>query len=239
MISDPGAPVPALTYEYIVEYIVEYVLALLRRTGNLPHEPLSVPWSAFLRLSDLIHETYEVPSTTCTPMMRRLLFALGYAAHPTNLVGVGTYVGYTFSWLLRNRSDPEAAPYFEMAVGIDPDAEANALARRNCAILGHGVRLAFTDAEGVAAVTDFKQGIDLLYIDLDDSLTGKADYWRVLDAASPHLRSGALILAHDACVEKFASDFVLYHQFVQTSGLFYGPWVFPVDTCGLSVAVAR
>lgn len=235
MSNDTGTQTSELTYESIVEYI----LTILRRAGALPPDPVPTPWDAFLRLSDLIHETYEIPSTTFTPIMRRLLFALGFAARPSNIVGVGTYVGYTFSWLLRCRSDPEAAPFFETAMGIDVDAQANALARRNCAILGHGERLTMVDADGVVAVTGSRQPIDLLYLDIDDPLTGKSAYWRVLDAALPHLPWGALVLAHDPCVPNFAQDFAIYHRYIQESGLFFGPWVFPVDACGLSIAVVR
>jgi len=171
--------------------------------------------------------------------MRRLLFALGLAARPHNVVGVGTYVGYTFSWLLRDRSDTEAAPFFDAAVGIDVDSQANILARRNCAVLDHGVRLGFMDADGVVAVASLEKPIDLLYLDLDDPPRGKAAYQRVLQAAYPRLQPGALVLAHDPCVKAFEQDFAAYHYYVRESGLFSGPWILPVDVCGLSVAVAR
>lgn len=226
---------PGFTYEGIVDGI----LALLQRAGALPPRPEPTPWDAFLRLSDVIHTTYEVPSTTFTPIMRRLIFALGFKARPRVIVGVGTYVGYTFSWLLRDRADGESAPFCESAFGIDTDAAANKLARRNCAAIGHGGRLTFMDGDGVALLPQFKEPIDLLYLDLDDPATGKAGYRRALEAASTLLRPGGLVLAHDACVGKFASDFDAYHGYVQESGLFSGTWVLPVDHCGLSVAAVR
>jgi len=61
----------------------------------------------------------------------------------------------------------------------------------------------------------------------------------VLESAVPRLRTGALILAHDACVPKFAEQFAAYHNYVRESGFFLGPWVLPVDDCGLSVAAMR
>jgi predicted O-methyltransferase YrrM len=93
------------------------------------------------------------------------------------------------------------------------------------------------DADAVVVVAGSEQPIDLLYLDLDDPLTGKADYRRVLAAASPRLRPGSLILAHDPCVATFERDFEAYHELVHESGLFSDCWVFPVDDCGLSVAV--
>src|SRR3989442_668517 len=114
---------------------------MLQRAGVLPADRVPTPWDSFLQLSHRIHETYEVPSTTFTAIMRRVLCALGFAARPRHIVGVGTYVGYTFSWLLRDRSDDLAAPFCASAIGIDIDARVNVLARRNCAAIGHGERL--------------------------------------------------------------------------------------------------
>jgi predicted O-methyltransferase YrrM len=230
-----SAPEAGLTYEGIADAVV----AVLRRGGALPPGGGPAPWDSFLRLSDLVHDTYEVPSTTFTPVMRRLLFAVGFAARPGHVVGVGTYVGYTFSWLLRDRSDPGSGPFWETAVGIDTDAAANNLARRNCAALGHGDRLAFLDADGAAAVAASAGPIDLLYLDVDDPRAGKAAYRDVLAAAVPRLRPGCLVLAHDPCVPAFAPAFAGYHAFVRESGRFGDLWVLPVDVCGLSVTVAK
>ena len=229
----------AQTSDLTYEDIIDGLLDLLRRAGSMPVAVSPTPWESFLRLSDLIHNRYEVPSTTFTPIMRRLLFALGYASQARNIVGVGTYVGYTFSWLLRDRSDREAAPYCEMAVGIDVDSDANALARRNCDLLGHGERLTFMDSDGEAAIANSDWIIDLLYIDLDDPATGKSGYKRVLEAALDHLRPGAVVLAHDPCVPAFRKDFESYNELVSGCEMFRGSWTFPVDACGLAVAVVR
>jgi predicted O-methyltransferase YrrM len=171
--------------------------------------------------------------------MRRLLFALSFAARPSFVVGVGTYVGYTFSWIVRNRSDSKAGPFCDKAIGIDIDTKANKLARRNSASLGHGERLEFLDGDAVSILSELNLPIDLLYIDLDHPATGKRAYPEVLEVAVSKLRSGALVLAHDACVRKFRQDFDRYHNYVRASGLFPVSCVLPVDNCGLSVAAMR
>lgn len=223
------------TYEEIVDSIV----ALLRKCGSLPVRPASTPWEAYLRLSHRIHEFYEIPSTTITAVMRRLLFALGFAASPSHVVGVGTFVGYAISWLLRDRSDNEAGPFIHHAMGADVDKCANEVARRNCSILGHGDRLSFADSDGIAIIGRCRFPIDLLYLDLDDPVTGKAGYWRVAEAAMPRLTRGSLVLAHDACLTRFQSDIEAFHGFLARTGRFAGPWVLPIDECGLSVSVVR
>ena len=224
-----------LTYEDIIDDLLD----LFRQTDSIPTAVSPTPWDSFLRLSELIHNTYEVPSTTFTPVMRRLLFALGYASRARNIVGVGTYVGYTFSWLLRDRTDPETAPYCEMAVGIDIDSSANALARRNCDRLGHGQRLTFIDSDGEVAIANSDWTIDLLYLDIDDAVTGKSGYKRILEVALDHLLPGAIVLAHDPCVPAFREDFDSYNAFVNACEMFSHSWILPVDACGLAVAVVR
>lgn len=224
-----------LTYEEIVDALLASMTAVHALSPPVP----PAPWDAFVRLSSTIHQTFTIPSTTFTAIMRRLLFGIGWAARPRRLVGLGTYVGYTFAWLLRDRSDETAAPFLERAVGIDVDPQANALARRNCEILRHGARLSFLDADASETLAAWEDAIDLLYLDLDSPDTGKAGYAEALQAALPHLASGALVLAHDPCVLRFRDDFDAYHDFVSRSGRFSHSWVLPVDVCGLSVAVAR
>lgn len=219
------------------EDVIDGIIVLLQEAGACPGNSRPVDWDVFLRLSELVHRTYEVPSTTFTPLMRRLLFALGAVTTPDYVVGVGTYVGYTFSWLLRDRSDREGGPFVKRAVGIDINKEANAVARQNCSALGHRDRLSFVGSDGASALNRFNGSVDLLYIDLDNEIKGKSEYRNVLEAAMPHLRPHAMILAHDPCVEAFSEDFERYHNFIRESGKFHGAWVFPVDACGLSVAV--
>lgn len=221
------------TYEGIVDSIVE----MLRASGALPASTADpTPWEAFQRLSKVVHESYRVPATTITPIMRRLLFGLGWAALPRHLVGVGTYVGYAFTWLLRQRQDPEAPGLFDAAAGIDIDREANASARENARALEHGERLAFLDMDGADGLAAWEHPIDLLYLDVDDPVTGKQDYRRLLEAAAARLAPGALVLAHDPCVEAFQPEFERYHEYLRQSEDFLGPWVLPIDACGLSVA---
>lgn len=224
---------PARTFEEIADQI----LVFLANAGalDLPDEPTS--WEAFERLSALVHDSFEPAPTAMTPMMRRLLFALGGAAKPRRLVGIGTFTGYGFSWLVRSASDD--GPIIEYAAGVDVDVQANRAARRNTAALGHGDRLTFIDDDGVAALARSTEPIDLLYLDADDPVRGKDIYVDLIQAALPRLEPGALIVAHDPLVPRFAADFERYHAFVRSSTHLLGPWVLPVDACGVSIASYR
>lgn len=220
------------------EDVVEHILRLLARTGVLSRV-CEVPWDAFYRLSGLVHDAYVVPSTTMTPMMRRVLFAIGWAAAPANVVGAGTFVGYGFSWLLRNRADPAAAPFCARACGIDVDRRATGLARRNCRRLNHGRRLRFVCGDAREVMSRWADPIDLLYLDLDDPESRKRSYVDVLAAAAGHLRRNAVVLAHDASVQMFRRDFDAYHAYIRHNPRLAGPWILNVDPCGLSIAVVE
>jgi predicted O-methyltransferase YrrM len=221
------------TYEDLVDEIV----ALLGRQGVVA-SAAPAPWDSFEALSARVHERFEIPSTTVTPVMRRLLFALGVAARPRHVVGAGTYVGYAFAWLLGARTGDDARLSPESALGIDIDARANRIARRNGAHLGHGDRLWFATKDATVAASYPHTPIDLLYLDIDDAHEGKRGYARALEAAADRLAPGALVVAHDPCVPRFAEDFAVYDCAIRASRRLRGPWVLPVDRCGLSIAVA-
>lgn len=216
--------------EDVIEGVVQHVLDATATPRSLP----AGLWTDFLELSDVVHAHYTIPATTITPIMRRLLYAIGRAAAPQHVVGVGTYVGYAFTWLV---GDATRSVRLERAVGVDVSPVANSLARANCDVLGHGDRLAFVDGDGGDVITACRVPIDLLFLDLDDPETGKADYRRVLAAALPRLEPGSMVLAHDPCVPRFGADFAAYHRFLDECATVQRHWVLPVDQCGLTLAV--
>lgn len=220
------------------EELIDLTLAALHGAGAVPRAP-AAPWDAFVRLSDRVHAAYRIPSTTFTPAMRRFLFALGWAVGPRTIVGVGTFVGYTFTWLLRDRTDPEAGPFFDLAIGVDVDGDSTRLAVENCTVLHHGDHLRFVAADGVTAVAGMSMAIDLLFLDLDDPVTGKAGYVDVLGAALSRLNPGALVVAHDACVPRFRADFDRFFDFIESTGRFLGPWTLALDASGIALARVR
>lgn len=224
---------PAPTHDQVAEFALEVLL----RGGALPRREFTPDWAAFSRLSQRVHERFEIPSTTFTPIMRHLLFLLGTYAVPRRIVGAGTFVGYTLSWLIRDRTDSPPGQAPEEVVALDVDAEATATARRNLGLLNHGHRVEARAQDAVAYLTRRCAPVDCLYIDVDAPDGRKGIYADVLGAALGSLRRGALVLAHDPCVALFAEAFERYHRLVEGHPRLAGPWVLPVDACGLSVAV--
>ena len=231
MTGDAGGP--------FHDEIAEFCLEILLRSQALPRRRFTPDWGAFSRLSRTVHDGFEIPSTTFSPVMRHLLYLLASYRAPRAIVGAGTFVGYTFAWLIRDGEDcpPGQAPREMVGLDIDPDAAA--IARRNCSVLNHGDRLEFRVEDAVAYLRRRIEPIDCLYIDVDAPDGRKQIYVDILESALATLGSGALVLAHDPCLEMFAAAFEAYHALVERHPRLRGPWILPADACGLSVAVAE
>ena len=78
--------------------------------------------------------------------------------------------------------------------------------------------------------------IDLLYIDVDDAVRGKADYALAFDLAADRLIPGAFVLAHDALVPRFRDDLTALHERVRATNDFDRVLNLPLDRAGLFVA---
>lgn len=227
----------AQSSDTMLESLVDSYLAFLSAKGALPTPLPPTPWASFHALRSLVRRTFDVPWTTYSAAMEHMIFGIACAFRPRSVIGVGTFVGYTFAWQLRDRRDTASGPHVRMALGIDTDARANVVARKNCARLGHGERLRFIDGDGVDVINSIAGEIDVLYLDLDSPQSGKGEYLDVLISALPRLSDVALVLAHDSLVPKFEADMAVYHDFIAESGDLLGPWILPIDECGLSVAL--
>ena len=219
-----------------LEGVIDRLLVGLAGAGTIPEGPLP-DWSRFGELSRAIHAHFSVPATTFTPAMRRLLFGLGATVAPRTIVGVGTYVAYTYSWLLAGSSS--AARPFTRAIALDPDQDANRVARANLSGLTFGSRVAVVDAPGSDVLGHVTGPIDLLFLDLDDPITAKAGYADVLRLAEPALAPGALVIAHDACVPRFARDMSAFGAAAEELERVSEPIVLPVDACGVAIATVQ
>jgi predicted O-methyltransferase YrrM len=212
-------------------YQIDQLLRLIAPRLNLSS---SSDWIAFEAQSNLVSSHFKVPHTTCTTVMSKLLFGLGSAVNPHVAVGVGTFVGYCFAWLLGVSGPRKNLQEVHL---IERDDKSNRMARDNLKSLGYGSKLWFHTGEGenfsLSQVS--RRGIDLLFIDIDHPESGKALYTDILDRFTPSLNPGSIVIAHDPCVPKFQSDFRRFHDYVRHSGYYAGPWIIPIDANGISI----
>ncbi len=208
---------------------IEQTAALVSQLAGA--RPGTLDWTQFGELEAVVRE-FEIPSTTITPHMSALLWAIARTNTPNVVVGVGAYVGVGLAWLAGLASVPRSP---RSVVGIDIDMDACAIGRRNLALLGFGDQASISRADGLRYAWSGAP-VDLLFIDVDDRERRKADYALVLRAWVHHLAAGALVLAHDACVPGFERDINRWRREVRRLGL-RGPVDLPIDRCGLAVAV--
>ena len=196
-----------------------------------------VEWQQYEHLRKIIAGSFVVPGTNCSPLMSKLLFALGQKKNPGMFVGVGSFFGYCVSWLMGLASSRQ------MSIGllVDPDPVANFHAGRNLANLGYVDSIDVVTARGEELLKhrNFATQIDLLYLDLDDPVHGKRGYADVLNTLFPVLALDAIVIAHDPCVPRFSADFSRYHETIRAHPKLMGPWVIPIDDCGISIAVKQ
>ncbi|KIH99131.1 hypothetical protein LP52_09160 [Streptomonospora alba] len=211
---------------------VEAITDRLSGAGLLP-PGASFDRDAFHALRGRVRRSFHVPQTSITPIMARLLFAVGDAYAPHRLLVIGSYYGNTLVWLAgRALLDGRGGEY----VGADIDAAACAGARRNFAALDGRVGVRIEERDG-REVLETAADWDLLLLDADDPATRKAVYLPLLQAALPRTVPGALVLAHDTAMPLFAEQLLGYKEAVADRDVFRACAHLPVDECGLDVSV--
>jgi predicted O-methyltransferase YrrM len=194
------------------------------------------PWADFHRLRERLHETFEVPATTLTPLTARVLFGLAALHRPRRIAVCGCYAGNLMAWTAGGGFGPFARYPGERAVGIDTDSDATALASANFARAGFsaGTRAVTGDAFDPRRFAG-EGPWDLLLIDIDVPGARKSGYARVLQGWLPYLAPGAVVVAHDVSHPVFAWDLRHYRDYALDSGA-AASTTLPIDDCGLEVS---
>lgn len=217
----------------------EFATLVLRRSiaaGLLPDRPVP-DWERFRSLRARVRATFVVPETSITPLMARVLYGIAHLAQPRRILGIGTSCGNALVWLAGPGFGPGGSYRGMRAVGMDTDATSTEVARTNFSRLGMdpGLELACMDGH-LAADLAAGEAFDLLLLDADDPVRRKDVYLSLLDALYPCLAPGAIVVAHDICVPRFAEQLGRYLQAVADRDRFAGSLSLPVDACGLALS---
>ncbi len=195
--------------------------------------PESISWAMFGELSRTIHGAFTVPTTTLTPIMRRLLFGVGFVSGARHILAVGSYVGYASAFLAAGAA---ARGRLESVTALDPDTIANELARKNFSSLPQLAEVTIIDGNAPDDLDQVIKVPDLVFLDLDHPDSGKRLYVESLARLLATSSSDTVVAAHDPCVPRFAVDFDEFHSFIAEDHRLAGPWILPVDECGLTLA---
>jgi len=214
----------------------------LRRTGFLDGIG-QCNHALFEELRAAVKREFEVPWTSITPPMERLLYAINSVHQPKTFVGIGIFCGNTLIWNIGAAVGPGKCYTAERVIASEIQSESVAIAARNLERIGalDGVELLAEDGH---AVLDRLEGpIDLLYLDANGPLPGttgpstKLIYLTLLERAYDKLRPGSLVLAHDTVPEWFPRTAGKYLEFVRDPAHFAASVSLEPDTEGLEVSV--
>ncbi|WP_425647691.1 O-methyltransferase [Agrobacterium leguminum] len=190
-----------------------------------------VEWELYNSFASDIHRSFEIPSTTITPVMRRLLFALGSLTRPRTILSLGSYVGYCPVWLAGKSSTPRQI----RVIGVDID-------KKSCELFDENFsRLAALDLTSISMCERAEQVVerlgadaDVIFIDVDDPVSGKSDYPTLFEVAARKAQPHALIVLHDSAVPKFRDVFDEVRRLSRSiPGAFKAD--LPIDDCGVLI----
>ncbi|WP_143651100.1 O-methyltransferase [Streptomyces phaeoluteigriseus] len=216
--------------------LAERFLDHCRTAGVLDSEAPAVPWADYHAFRARLISSFQVPTTTLTPLAARVLYGLAAAHRPATVATLGCFAGNLMAWVSGPGFGPRPLYPGRRSLGLDVDAAPVALASDNLRRAGFapGAEAVVGDAFEAAA---HRAGgpWDLLLIDIDVPGSRKSGYARLLERWLPHLAPGALVVAHDVCHPVFAWDLRDYPAFATEHGA-VATTTLPVDACGLEVS---
>ena len=216
------------------EAVVEGVLLQCVAAGILPHAHYDRAQFATFRRT--IQEQFEIPWTAITPRMQRLIWAINAIIQPQNMIAAGVFCGNTFISNAGAGVGPSAVYAARNLIGVEIKPEEAERAERNVRRIDPTGVARVVAADAVEIVTQFKEPINLLYLDADGAGgRGKGVYLDILEAGLDRLPTGSVVLAHNSvnCAEKLS----YYLEYVRDPANFKASVNVIFDVEGLEVSV--
>ena len=221
---------------------IDKAVAQMRELGVLTG-PGECNHTSFEALRSAVRENFEVPWTSITPPMERLLYSISAVNQPRNIVAIGIFCGNTLIWNIGAACGPGRCYSAERLVGVEIESKSAALARTNLERIGvlDSVELLDEDGHGTLEKVDYP--IDLLYLDANGALPGttgpntKKIYLTLLQRAYDKMPPGSLVLAHDTLPEWFVRSAGEYLDFVRDPAYFRESISVEPDRVGIEVSV--
>jgi predicted O-methyltransferase YrrM len=211
-------------------------LGVLTGTGECNHTLIE-------SLRSTVREHFEVPWTSITPPMERMLYAIAAVNQPRNIVAIGIFCGNTLVWNIGAACGPGRCYSAERLVGVEIESKSAVLARVNLERIGvlDAVELLAEDGHNTLARADYP--IDLLYLDANGALPGttgpstKKIYLTLLQRAYDKMPPGSLVIAHDTLPDWFVRSAGEYLDFVRNPAHFRESLSVEPDKVGIEVSV--
>lgn len=215
---------------------VRSILTWLSGAGVVPKDA-TYDEGAFAALRRAVKDSFDVPGSSITPVMARLLYALSSVQKPQRAIGLGTYCGYALVWAVGASCGPGRVYDAEKVYGIDVDAAATERARANLGRLAHTGHVELLAEDGLEVVERLTGPFDYVYLDVEGKDLGKGLYLALLERLYEKIEVGGWVLAHDTMVPPFAAQLEEYLALVRNEDKFRESISFDVDPFGLELSI--
>lgn len=177
--------------------VVDAALRTLHQAGVMPH--VNYDHAKMLAHREAVRDLFDIPWTAITPRMQRLLYAINVIKQPRNMIAAGVFCGNTFISNAGAAVGPGACYTARKLIGVEIVAAEAERAERNVRKIDSTGTAYVLAADALDMVAQFKDPIDLLYLDANGGRgRGKGIYLEILEAAYDRMPAGSLTLAHNS-----------------------------------------
>jgi predicted O-methyltransferase YrrM len=209
-------------------------LEVLIAQGILPHD--NYDRGKFLVFRRAVAECFEIPWTTISPRMQRLIWAINAIHQPAVMIAAGAFCGNTFIANAGAGTGLGAVYAARELIGVEIKPVEADRARHNVEKIDTNRRCQIVAEDAIDTVRRHPGPIHLLYLDANDSSQrSKGIYYDILAAAWDKLPQGALLLAHNSGDD--AQKLAHYLEFVRNPANCKASVNALVDSQGLEVSV--
>ncbi len=220
---------------------VQFCLDQLKEYQFIQHTKYSI--DKFLQFRELVHKNFYIIWTAINPPMEHLLFAISEITQPKNILGLGVFTGNPVAWSFGPAIMHSYIPESLKAVEMDPKHAQKG--QENFDKIATDPKVEFLCENGFDTIPGYPDcSIDLLYLDANgyDPATkrnSKNINYSFLKEAYPKLKSGAIVLCHNAFQPSFRKEAKMYLEFTEDSNYFSRTATIAIDEMGLEFSIKK
>ncbi|MCA2960184.1 MAG: hypothetical protein IOD12_08020 [Silvanigrellales bacterium] len=210
----------------------------LAKEAGRAHTLMSLPTFSkrFAIWQERVRSALNVPETSFSPRMERVLYGLAHAFEPKTTVFLGSYRGYGAAFAGAHALECSGGPESRARLWCcDVSAEDSAFCRNGFGLIAHSDTYVVETLDAFDFIERLER-IDCLVLDVDCPMRGKAIYAPLLEAALRKMNSHGIVLAHDVLVPRFSEDLMPYLKSVADPARFLWTRRVSLDDAGLEVS---
>jgi predicted O-methyltransferase YrrM len=209
-------------------------LEALREAGIISHTYYDE--ARLLAMRQVVAENFELPWTSISQRIQRLLYALNAVHRPKVMLAMGVFYGFTYISNAGAAIGPGACYEADELIGVELLPEAAEGAENNVRPFDPKGVAKIVSGDAVEYARNYPSQIELLYLDVGGITCGdKALNFDILLACWDRLPKGSLILCHDTAI--YVEKLQAYVDFVRDPANCSVSFNVMLDRVGLEISV--